>query len=54
MQEIFCFEQHGVDAEGRILGEIVPTGIRPRFAEKLARSGVKLPADIFETRPERR
>jgi pilus assembly protein CpaF len=50
MQEIFCFEQHGVDAEGRILGDIAPTGIRPRFAERLVRCGIKLPADVFETR----
>jgi pilus assembly protein CpaF len=50
MQEIFAFEQLGVDAEGRILGEIAPTGIRPRFAERLARCGIKLPADVFETR----
>jgi pilus assembly protein CpaF len=54
MQEIFTFEQTGVDEHGRIQGEIVPTGIRPRFAERLARSSVKLPADIFEAARSRR
>jgi len=54
MQEIFCFEQQGVGAEGRIQGEIVPTGIRPRFADRLARAAIKLPPDIFETSRHRR
>jgi pilus assembly protein CpaF len=49
MQEIFAFEQRGVAADGRIAGEIAPTGIRPRFAERLLRAGVRLPADLFET-----
>jgi pilus assembly protein CpaF len=44
MQDIFRFVQRGVDASGRILGEFVATGIRPRVAERLARSGIVLPA----------
>jgi pilus assembly protein CpaF len=54
MQEIFCFEQHGVDPDGRVQGEIVPTGIRPRFADRLARASIKLPSDIFEVARHRR
>ena len=54
MQEIFCFEQHGVGPDGRIQGEIGPTGIRPRFADRLARSAIKLPPDIFEAPRYRR
>ena len=54
MQEILCFEQQGVGADGRIQGEIGPTGIRPRFADRLARSAIKLPPDIFETARHRR
>ena len=44
MQEIFTLERHGVDDEGNLRVEIVPTGIRPRFAEHLRASGVELRA----------
>jgi pilus assembly protein CpaF len=54
MQEIYAFEQRGVGADGAILGEIAATGIRPRFADRLLRAGVRLPADLFETPRERR
>jgi pilus assembly protein CpaF len=50
MQEIFTLERRGVDAEGQVLAEVVPTGIRPRFAERLQLAGVELPASIFERR----
>jgi pilus assembly protein CpaF len=48
MQDIFVFEQQGVSQEGRILGHFVPTGIRPKFADKFKASGIILPAGIFE------
>jgi len=48
MQEIFTLERHGVDAEGNVLAEIQPTGIRPRFTEKLRVCGIPLPANLFE------
>jgi len=47
MQDLFRFEQTGVDTDGRILGELRTTGIRPRFAEKFEVSGIHLPADLF-------
>jgi len=47
MQELFLFEQEGVDANGRILGEHQPTGIQPRFSDRLARAGIALPASAF-------
>ncbi|HZM27741.1 MAG TPA: CpaF family protein [Gemmatimonadales bacterium] len=47
MQEIFTFERQGVDAEGRVIGMFRPTGIRPRFAERLKSWGITLPADLF-------
>jgi pilus assembly protein CpaF len=50
MQEIFTLERRGIDEEGRVLAEVVPTGIRPRFAERLRLAGVELPASIFERR----
>jgi pilus assembly protein CpaF len=54
MQEIFTLERHGIDAEGNVLADVVPTGIRPRFAENLRLSGVELPEGIFERRSRNR
>jgi pilus assembly protein CpaF len=44
LQEIFKFEQSGVE-DGKILGEFVATGVRPRVLEKIARYGID-PMDI--------
>jgi pilus assembly protein CpaF len=40
MQEIFRFDQTGVGADGEILGEFQPTGVRPRALERIARFGI--------------
>ncbi|MBU3724085.1 MAG: CpaF family protein [Burkholderiaceae bacterium] len=47
MQEIFSYEQHGLSAEGRVNGAFVASGIRPRFAEHIAREGYQLPDHLF-------
>jgi pilus assembly protein CpaF len=47
MQDIFTFERRGLDAEGHVLGMFRATGIRPRFAERLASWGIELSADLF-------
>jgi pilus assembly protein CpaF len=47
MQDIFVFEQKGVDPNGKILGRLKPTGIRPKFYEKFEISGIQLPSDLF-------
>ena len=47
MQDLFRFEQTGIDTDGRVLGELRTTGIRPRFAEKFEVSGIHLPSDLF-------
>lgn len=47
LQDIFIFKQKGRDEKGKILGEFMPTGIKPRFFEKLESVGVKLPSDLF-------
>lgn len=47
LQDIFVFEQKGREDNGRIIGRFKPTGIRPKFMEKLANSGVKVNNDIF-------
>jgi pilus assembly protein CpaF len=41
MQEIYRFEQRGVDATGRVVGEFVPTGIRPRIMSRLEQYGAE-------------
>lgn len=48
MQEIFQFERTGVSAQGQVIGRFRPTGIRPRFAERLKASGMQLPRVFFE------
>jgi pilus assembly protein CpaF len=48
MQEIFTFKKTGLADTGAVLGQFMATGIRPRLAERLAASGVNLPASMFE------
>jgi pilus assembly protein CpaF len=47
LQDIFTFKQLGVDENGKILGKLVPTGIRPQFYEHMEVEGIHLPASIF-------
>lgn len=49
MQDVFVFEKRGVDSDGRVIGKFTSTGIRPKCAEKLAASGISLPANFFES-----
>lgn len=46
-QDIFRFEQSGIDENGKIIGRLKPTGIRPKFASKFAEFGIHLPPNIF-------
>jgi pilus assembly protein CpaF len=48
MQEIFAFQQAGIDADGKVVGRFRATGIRPKCADKLATAGNPLPMDMFE------
>ena len=48
MQEVFIFDRKGVDKDGRVLGKFRPTGVRPRFAERLKLYGFQLPRSFFE------
>ena len=48
MQEIFQYERTGVDSQGQVIGRFRPTGIRPRFAERLKACGMQLPRVFFE------
>jgi pilus assembly protein CpaF len=47
-QDIFVFEQQGVDKDGRVRGFHRATGVRPMFSERLERAGVHLPQDLFD------
>ena len=46
-QDIFTFEQRTVDEDGRVRGTYRATGTRPKFAQRLIRSGIDLPPDLF-------
>lgn len=47
LTDVFKFNQTGVDADGKVLGELRSTGIRPNFMPRLEAAGVKLGAEIF-------
>ncbi len=47
MQDIFVFRKSGISEEGKVLGQYVATGIRPKFADRLEVSGVTLSAELF-------
>ncbi len=48
MQEIFKFEQYGLDENFKVIGRHVATGVRPRFADICKAKGIELPHNIFE------
>lgn len=47
MTDIFKFEQTGISKEGKIIGELKPTGIRPLFTPRLEAAGFRLGPEIF-------
>ncbi|MDQ2775105.1 MAG: CpaF family protein [Acidobacteriota bacterium] len=51
-QDIFVFERSGMSPDGRVLGKFRPTGVRPKFSEKLKTAGFELPAHLFQTAVE--
>jgi pilus assembly protein CpaF len=48
MQDIFVFRKRGIRENGEVIGEFMPTGIRPKFGERLMVAGVQLPMAMFE------
>jgi pilus assembly protein CpaF len=48
MQDLFLFERHGFDQERKVRGSYRPTGIRPKFSERLLGYGIELSPDMFE------
>jgi pilus assembly protein CpaF len=47
-QDIFVFDQTGVDKNGKVRGKFRATGVRPRFATRLASYGIQLSPQLFE------
>ena len=47
LTDIFKFEQTGVTTDGKVQGDLKPTGIRPLFSPRLEAAGFKLGADVF-------
>jgi len=52
MQDIFVFERVGIDENGRVRGAFRASGIRPKFADRLATAGCRLHPAIFDSRTE--
>ena len=50
LQDIFVFDQAGIDEKGKVKGQHRATGLKPKCTEKLAAMGIVLPEDFF--RPE--
>ncbi|UCC87194.1 MAG: CpaF family protein [Anaerolineales bacterium] len=50
MSDIFAFEQQGFEG-GRVIGRLKPTGIRPKFVDRLEAANIHLPAGIFGVGP---
>ena len=48
MQEIFGFQRRGIGPDGKVVGAFRPTGIRPKFLDRLRVSGIVLAPDMFE------
>jgi pilus assembly protein CpaF len=48
LQDLFTFEQTGFQ-NGRVLGKLVSTGLRPKFSDKFAVNNIELPQDIFSS-----
>jgi len=47
LQDIFAFNQQGIDKSGKVVGKMTATGIRPKFYDRLETSGIQIPASIF-------
>ena len=48
MQDIYVYEKKGIGPDGSVKGEFVPTGVRPRFMNRLKVSGIEIPSHFFE------
>ena len=48
MSDIFNFVRRGIGPDGRVVGTFQPTGVRPKFLDRLRVAGIQLPAEMFQ------
>jgi len=48
MSDIFSFVRRGIGPDGRVMGSFQPSGIRPRFLDRLRVAGIEMPAELFQ------
>jgi pilus assembly protein CpaF len=53
-QEIFRFEARGADEQGRLIGDFVPTGVRPLILDRLIETGLPIPHELLLLFPDPR
>jgi len=48
LSDLYTFDHTpGIGPDGRVLGRVRPTGIRPSFSDHLGELGIELPAEMF-------
>lgn len=47
LQDLFLFQQTGIDEDGKVKGRFISTGIRPRFMERIEAAGIRLDPRLF-------
>jgi pilus assembly protein CpaF len=47
LQDVFLFQQTGIDQRGKVLGQMISTGLRPHFVDRFEAAGIHLPGEIF-------
>ena len=47
-QDLFVFERTGMSSDNRVLGRFRPTGVRPKFSDRLKAAGIELSPQIFQ------
>jgi len=51
-QDLFVFERTGLNSEGRVVGRFKPTGVRPKFSDRLKAAGIEFPPSVFQNQVE--
>jgi pilus assembly protein CpaF len=51
LQDVFTFNQREISGDGKVVGRLEPTGMRPSFLDKFERYGVQLHTNLFATQP---
>jgi pilus assembly protein CpaF len=51
LQEIFTFKQQQITGDGKVIGRLMATGLRPTFLDKFERYGVALESSMFNGKP---